>query len=270
MKCLCHPDDGQSGGRPKKKARTRSPAAAVVDVAKDDMGPEVEDAFAGIDSKGKEVYIWKKSHYLAQFSMRAAMLSAPDPAWSARIVNEEHVQQLMRSFQRNASVNERLKAIIINTNLYSRWQSLLAQGEALPPEFKDVSELAKGNPMMVFAGDHSREAAARLYARYPSNVVWDQIPVSLFIAPEGEDTYRMLRMIGNVDNMSAGLQLKSDFATLVLQMRRHYVAITGGHLDRGRSAERKKMQALKDDYAYSLQMAMPGVNQLFAINTVYS
>ena len=238
-----------------------------MDIAKDDMGPEDEDRFAGIDARGKEVFLWQKMHYLGKFSMRAAMLAAPDPAWSARITNEDHVEELMRSFQRTASVNERLKAIIINSGLYQKWQSVKDRLEPLPPELRQISQLSANNDLMVFAGDHSREAAARLYARYPSNIVWDQIPVSLYLAPKNEDTSRMLRMIGNVDNMSAGLQLKSDFATLVMQMRRHYVAITGGHhMDRARSSvERKKMQALKEDYAYSLQMAMPGVNQLFAI-----
>ena len=258
-------EDSRSRSRPKKKPRTSASAGAVVDVAKDDMGPEDEDSFAGIDAKGKEVYLWKRKHYLGKFSCRACELSPPDPAWSARIVNEEHVQVLMASFQKTASVNERLNAIIINTQMYQKRESILAQGEDLPPEFTDFSSLASGNDLMVFAGDHSREAASRLFSRYPNNVVWDQIPVSLYIAPENEDTFRMLRMIGNVDNMQAGLQLKSDFATLVLQMRRHYMAITGGSLNRGKSVERKKMQALKDDYAYSLQMAMPGVNQLFAI-----
>ena len=123
-----------------------------------------------------------------------------------------------------------------------------------------VAELVstKGG-LMVFSGDHSRAACTRLAADYPNGRPWKLMPIEIFIGPPLESTYRILRLLGNQDNYKAGVQLRSDFATLILQLHRHYSAICQSAED---DAQLKVMlREMKADYAYSLQIPVASVGQ---------
>ena len=200
---------------------------------------------------------WRTQHCIArQVLLNPASLAEPDPAWSARICKPSHVQKLMESFMKTASVNNNVQAVIIDTELFE-----LYRREPKHAKFRDMSALASEYELMTFAGDHSRQACAELHERYPNTVVWSSVPTDIYLCAQSDTDIRMLRMLGNVDNMAAGLQLASDFAIIVQQLRRHYMAImrSGGVLNK------KRLLEIKEDYAFSLNIPLPSVNQFFQI-----
>ena len=229
----------------------------VVDIDEDEGILESDEAYRGVSPQGASMHHWRSQHCIArQVLLNPSYLAEPDPAWSARIRKPSHVQKLMDSFMKTASVNNNVQAVIIDTELFE-----LYRREPKHSKFRDMVALAADYQLMTFAGDHSRQACAELHERYPNTVVWSAVPTDIYLCAEEDADIRMLRMLGNVDNMAAGLQLASDFAIIVQQLRRHYMAImkSGGVLNK------KRLLEIKEDYAFSLAIPLPSVNQYFQI-----
>ena len=57
--------------------------------------------------------------------------------------------------------------------------------------------------------------------------------------PADDETYRMLRLLGNMDNKAAGIQLKTDFRTIVEQAHRHLCALDNLEHKEAKAARKK-------------------------------
>lgn len=230
------------------------------------MGDEDEAGqFGGVGERGKEVYLWKAKHLLGKMKVDALDLSEPSLEWAARIRNQEHVDRLKTSFQQHGSVNQDIHAVVIDGEKWAQFQSFKDTGTEPSGSLVDVNALKEGKGMQVFAGDHSRQATAELRKRYPNTIIWNTLPTDVYIAPPSPETFRMLRIIGNMDNKIAGFNLNTDFATVVKQMRRHYQAILRQFKRKGEEPAKKHVVTMKEDYAFSLGVPLASVGQMFQL-----
>ena len=95
------------------------------------------------------------------------LLSAPDDAWSARYTNMKHVAKLMRSFQQTGSVNESIKVVVTNDNLWLTHREGML-GTSLERYRDDMQGFITRFKFKLQAGN----PAKRLADKYPKSKVW--------------------------------------------------------------------------------------------------
>ena len=168
----------------------------------------------GLDKLAKITMPWKKRHRFATIFMRARDIADPSPAWAARVRNDEHVGNLMSSFKKTGSVNESVHLVCLDTSLYEGWKA----GNCKDAEDRLDMEAVFHSPAKLrpFAGDHTRVACERLAERFPKCQLWAWIKADVYLAANNFAACRMLRMLGNIDNKAAGLQLSTNFAQILL------------------------------------------------------
>lgn len=218
----------------------------------------------GISDEGKSIMSWKSQHFCALVHLRAEDLVTPNELWAARYRNEAHIADLMSSFRRLGGISRGVAAVVVSNVLYREMISWTQQGRdpaSFPFTLNDFKTHGQG--LQTFMGDHTRVAAKRLAAKFSRTRLWKSFNVEVFVAPETQLTFRHLRMIGNVDNTAAGLQLKQDFPAVVQQMHEHYVALCDAYPP-GRERD-NAVQTMRKDKQYSLAIPLPSVNQIFGI-----
>jgi hypothetical protein len=230
-----------------------------IDVFSDD-GHGDDGELSGISERGREIYKWKQEHFFSNVQLATKDVSEPHPDWAARLRNPAHVEKLMASFCASGSINTDIQGVVISTALFNAKKDAENAGKAFSIS---VQQILQHGPIQVFGGDHSREATTRLREKFKNGIVWKILPTQVYFAEASEETYRILRIIGNVDNKQAGLQLKQQFAEIVLQIRRHLHAVETN--TPGRILQKKAINAMKEDYAFSLGLPLTSVGQIYLI-----
>ena len=154
-------------------------------------------------------------------------MSDPNPKWGARFRKDSHVRELKQSFLGHGTISKHIGLAVVDDQAYEDF--LLAQSNPTPGNLAkmDYGRLAiTGRGMEAYAGDHSRMATSEAKTEFPSTKLYREVDgCHLLVAPDTPETHRQLRRLGNNDNITQGVQLKLDFATIVTQMHHHILAL---------------------------------------------
>ena len=131
----------------------------------------------------------------------------------ARDLDDSHVDHLVHSFQRTATVNKNVTFVLYGCKYVDEedpWCHTLL----------DLSEGSKGSGPL--AGQHTVPAIAELNRRYPKNPLWKNIEFDLVICDDGEEATGMIEAAGLRSNFIAGTFKSPTFKDTIDAMHRTY------------------------------------------------
>lgn len=179
---------------------------------------------------------WKKQHQVVvpgmNLNVPISLLSEPGEDLRARAVNQVHIQELMKSFHENQTVNQQIHVLVRHAVMWSIFNNSRSDQAKLMPFLTELCKKAtKGDVTMeTIGGEHSRQALTLLHSKYPDNKLYSNVPITLYIADPGE-----LNLINNA--MSVGVLLNT-IAAVILK------ASDGDVMD---SAHRRMYRPIRDD-----------------------
>lgn len=190
-----------------------------------------DTADEGVSAEGQALEEWRKAHVVGKFIVPVEELKAPDHRVAARGVSDEHVQTLMKNFQKSGTVTSTVKVCILDGAFYTNFSEARARQSSSSDypiridtavhDFSDLTDLwaehcgdsDKSMYLGTVCGYHSTLACKKLHADYPCQDLYKKIEVEVWACAETDGAFRNLQNLGALDNMKE--HLKSDFATLV-------------------------------------------------------
>jgi hypothetical protein len=207
-----------------------------------------------VDAEGWALTKWQNDRTLGYFNTNPHRLFAPAPSYAARGLNDGHVTDLMKNFQRTGNTPMDIKNVIINDQLFAALredQCLGNLSDAARPEdeldqlINDVdSEDPKPRPR-AYCGNHSRVGVTNLLVDFPGSRTWGAVRSLIIVAEDNEETIRMLTMLGLVDNTKV-VKL-ATFAGHVLGLHSRAFAL-------GINAAKERMADIKADLEQSANL----------------
>ena len=188
------------------------------------------------------VKAWRKEHSLGVVpNFPTALLRPPNPSYAVREFDENHVLELIESFEEKDSMNRKgIRVVAIDAELWSTWsvatpeqrEELLAPGSEFMKRFFSCE-------LGVPTGDHTREAIQRLSASHPNRKKYQVLAKGLkvMVCEGNEEDIKMLVLLGNIDNEKRQLQLKLDFPYKIKQMHEAWMGFDTMILKGGKSAQ---------------------------------
>lgn len=226
---------------------------------------------AGVSKLGQETWAWKKTHLYCTVWMEPSWTTDPNPHWGSRYKNRPHIDKLKASFREDGSINEHIKVVVCDDEAWVTLAALKVAGlnpNNIAPNWTGDPQLtvsalrAVGRGLETFAGNHSRTAVTELKQAYPLTDVYNKMKVDVYIAPNNKDTFRILRILSNQDNVQAALQLKQDFECVVEQTHRHRLAMME---ENGGVVPQHIWIEWRNDNAVTLKCSTQAVTQIWTI-----
>lgn len=227
-----------------------------------------KDTLGGIsDDWTRMVLTWKRQHKVGPLPAISDELTKPSSSWRARDRDDDHVEELKKSFQIQGSVNRNIEAAFVSEKVFREFNSYVMNG-GNPSEFvASVGELIKKDPAAplpgVFTGDHTVTAIGMLAKQYPANPLWTQINVEIYIAQPSIETERLLTILGNQSNRQNKIFLKQDYPEIVTQMHRQVKNINNKKMSP--SLTQTAIRNYKIDAARSLDLPVASVGQIYQL-----
>ena len=171
------------------------------------------------------------------------LLKPPEESYAARDFDEQHVLDLIESFEEKDSTNRKgIRVVALDKDLWNTWTTATdAQREELLESDSTFMETFFACNLGCPTGDHTREAIQRLSASHPNRKKYKVFTKGLkvMLCEGNEDDIKMLRLLGNIDNEKRQLQLKLDFPAKIQQMHNAWMAYERTILT-GRSRRRQR------------------------------
>ena len=206
---------------------------------------------------------WLDKHLLGTFRASPNMLTSPPTEYMSRQTFDGHVQSLKTSFKTSGTVNEDVYAVIINSHLYDSWKRERNPITPTLEKFLNGQEEINLSKPVCIAGAHTRMAMEELSKDFPNAKKWKTMTFKAFICRGTEEDKRLLRILGNSNNVKNKVNLKQSFAQIVEGMHNQGLDVlenaAGG--DPGHEA----MRQFKEDTERSLDIPPGSVGQLWQL-----
>jgi hypothetical protein len=217
-----------------------------------------------MDPLGVALQLWRHQHHCGRFYTSPKNISQPDARFASRVPDEDHVDTLMKSFIKVATVNQNITVVIIDDALweYLKANDLVAVNKHTVFTTSIATHLgpkSAGAVLHTIEGDHSRVALVKLNAKFRTNSKYKKILVNVLVCPDDGDTERFLTVLGNADNMKP--TKKPDFDEWVMGMHRRcdHKRDIDGELDPEYAAMVKK------DMGYATQLDSNTIGQIWQL-----